>query len=392
MYARNNPLRANTVPFLRLMGSSLRRSFVLMPFALASALAVSALITFVPINTRADTCTPPPSNMVSWWPGDGSANDIQGGNNGTLQGGATFTAGKVGQAFSFSSDGDGVVIPHTNNLNLQSPGFTADFWMKGIKNQSDPDFLATIFEKSHGWVDNTGWAFQVDTTNGAPRFAIGDGSGFPEIIGAVDVLDGNFHYIAGTWDGSTMWLYVDGVLQGTDSNSTPANNTRDLNIGFTWGGGTPRRFFRGIVDELEIFNRALSQTEIQTVYNAGSAGKCKPKPSYVAQVQQPINPDGSSVFTVRRGVVPVKFSLTQGGVATCALPPASIAVTRTAGGTTGEIDESVYSGSADTGSNFRIDSCRYIYNLSASGLGVGTYRVDIKIDNQVVGSAIFQLK
>jgi len=165
-----------------------------------------------------------------------------------------------------------------------------------------------------------------------------------------------------------------------------------LNIGFTWGGGTPRRFFRGIVDELEIFNRALSQTEIQTVYNAGSAGKCKPKPSYVAQVQQPINPDGSSVFTVRRGVVPVKFSLTQGGVATCALPPASIAVTRTAGGTTGEIDESVYSGSADTGSNFRIDSCRYIYNLSASGLGVGTYRVDIKIDNQVVGSAIFQLK
>ena len=61
-------------------------------------------------------------------------------------------------------------------------------------------------------------------------------------------------------------------------------------------------------------------------------------------------------------------------------------------GTTGEIDESVYSGSADTGSNFRIDSCRYIYNLSASGLGVGTYRVDIKIDNQVVGSAIFQLK
>jgi len=98
------------------------------------------------------------------------------------------------------------------------------------------------------------------------------------------------------------------------------------------------------------------------------------------------------VFTVRRGVVPVKFTLTLDGVATCDLPPATIAVTRTAGGTTGEIDESVYSGPADTGSNFRINGCQYIYNLTASALGVGTYRVDIKINGQVVGSGIFQLK
>ena len=101
---------------------------------------------------------------------------------------------------------------------------------------------------------------------------------------------------------------------------------------------------------------------------------------------------GSSVFNVRHGIVPVKFTLTQGGVATCALPPATIAVTRTAGGTTGQIDESIYVGSADTGSNFRISNCQYIYNLSASALGVGTYRVDILINGQVVGSATFQLK
>jgi hypothetical protein len=67
-------------------------------------------------------------------------------------------------------------------------------------------------------------------------------------------------------------------------------------------------------------------------------------------------------------------------------------VTRTAGGTTGEIDESVYTGPADNGSNFRINSCQYIYNLSASALGVGTYRVDIKINGQIVGSATFALR
>ena len=121
-------------------------------------------------------------------------------------------------------------------------------------------------------------------------------------------------------------------------------------------------------------------------------GAFEVQPAYAAQVQQPINADGTSVFNVRRGVVPVKFTLTLNGVATCDLPPATIAVTRTAGGTIGAIDESIYIGAADTGSNFRINSCQYVYNLSASALGVGTYRVDIMINGQVVGSATFQLK
>jgi hypothetical protein len=116
-----------------------------------------------------------------------------------------------------------------------------------------------------------------------------------------------------------------------------------------------------------------------------------PTPSYAGRVQPPINPDGTSTFSVRRGVVPVKFNLTQGGVATCDLPPATIAVTRTAGGVIGEINESVYSGNADTGSNFRIASCQYAYNLNSRALGVGTYRVDILIDGQVVGSTVFAL-
>lgn len=115
-------------------------------------------------------------------------------------------------------------------------------------------------------------------------------------------------------------------------------------------------------------------------------------PTYTAQVQPPINADRTSVFNVRRGVVPVKFTVTSEGVPICDLPPATIALTRTAGGVIGSIDESDYSGPADTGSNFRIDSCQYVYNLSTSALGVGTYRVDIIIDGQVVGSATFGLQ
>src|SRR5207249_2316251 len=105
-------------------------------------------------------------------------------------------------------------------------------------------------------------------------------------------------------------------------------------------------------------------------------------PSYAGQVQPPINADGTSTFSVRRGVVPVRFTLTQGGVATCDLPPATIAVTRTAGGVIGGVNESLYSGNADAGSNFRIDNCQYLYNLNSRALGVGIYRVEILINGQ----------
>lgn len=113
---------------------------------------------------------------------------------------------------------------------------------------------------------------------------------------------------------------------------------------------------------------------------------------YSAQVQQPINPGGSSVFSVRRGVVPVKFTLTLNGVATCDLPPATISLTRTAGTVLGSIDEGTYLMSSDSGSNFRIDSCQYVYNLSTSSLGTGTYKVNITIGGIVVGSGTFSLK
>ncbi|MDD5544271.1 MAG: hypothetical protein PHX83_13965, partial [Acidobacteriia bacterium] len=223
------------------------------------------------------TCTPPPSGLQAWWPGDGNANDIQGGNNGTLLGGTFYSAAKVGQGFTFDSNDDGVTIPHNAALDVQSTGFTADFWMAGTHNQ--PEELFDVVDKSHGWVDSSGWAFEGYNSSGILVFYIGAGGGgsgnFPPILSLADILDGQLHHIAGTWDGSNMRLYVDGVLQGTTPLAQPTNNTRALKMGYSWGSGTPQRFFRGSLDEVEVFNRALSQSEIQSIYNADSAGKCK---------------------------------------------------------------------------------------------------------------------
>ncbi len=111
-----------------------------------------------------------------------------------------------------------------------------------------------------------------------------------------------------------------------------------------------------------------------------------------AQVQQPINADGSSVFNVHRGVVPVKFGIMYGGVATCQLPAATISLNRTSGTVTGSIDESTYLQASDSGSNYRVSGCQYVYNLATKSLGAGTYQVNISIGGAVAGSGTFALE
>jgi len=144
---------------------------------------------------------------------------------------------------------------------------------------------------------------------------------------------------------------------------------------------------------------AVIETATNTVTRIGEGGYSTPfdvviagRTVYGATIQPPINSNGSSVFNGNRGVVPVKFTLAADGVQTCLLPPSTIAVARIAGGTLGQINESEYVMPSDQGSNFRITGCQYVYNLNSRSLGVGTYLVEIKINNDAVGMATFSLR
>ncbi len=217
--------------------------------------------------------------IVSWWTGDGTANDLVGPNNGTLLGAGGYADGEVGPAFNLDGQSAWIDIPNSASLNPTGP-FSVECWIKASSQQSSPQSL--IVDKSHGFTDGTGWAIQTNPNGTAAFFygiggPTGDASYFPFVVTTNSVLDDQWHHLAGVWTGTQLEIYEDGVLQDSLSETTlPASNTRDAEIGRSWGGGSPTRFFNGLIDEVTFYNRALSASDVQAIFNAGAAGKCKP--------------------------------------------------------------------------------------------------------------------
>src|SRR6266446_3734809 len=89
-------------------------------------------------------------------------------------------------------------------------------------------------------------------------------------------LDGKFHHVAVTADGTTVHLYIDGQLDANSASETslsllPFTPTNPLQIGGIQGNSAA---FDGVIDELQIYSRALSGAEISAIASAGSAGQC----------------------------------------------------------------------------------------------------------------------
>jgi hypothetical protein len=244
-------------------------------------LAVLLVVSLFVVEARGQ-CTQAPSGIVSWWRAEGNAVDEIGcTGTATTTGAPTYATGLVGQTFLFDSDDDRVTIGHNESLNVNlNTGFSVECWIKAATSQ--PGTFYNVVDKSHGFVDNTGWTLQSTANDGRLAFVIGAGGPPPNnflfVPSLNSLLDDTWHHVAGTWDpgDDTIRLYVDAVLQGTVLLATPGNNTRDLLMGHASGGGTPNRFYRGAVDEVSVYSRALSQSEVQAIFNAGASGKCIP--------------------------------------------------------------------------------------------------------------------
>jgi hypothetical protein len=224
-------------------------------------------------------CVSPPSGMVAWWPGDGNADDIQGP---TFENGALndtgFAMGRVDQAFDINQQG----VTIADNAVFSQQAFTIEGWITA--QPYDCFGCGQFIASKSGSTSFFGYELGTNRENltgfaGGLRFTINGGmSGDSDLLDEVSIADGLFHHVAATYDGATMKLYLDGALAAQKSVTTTITYEADSPFIIGQRQGTPSATlpYNGLVDELSFYNRALSDAEIAAIFNADSAGKCKP--------------------------------------------------------------------------------------------------------------------
>ena len=209
-------------------------------------------------------CTPRPPGLVAWWTGDGTALDLAGTNHAILENGVSYEPGLVGQAFNFDGSDDRAFIPESPAVDLsRTPQWTIEAW---VKPTSLANPFPTIFSEGYWGASlglSSGTGYLESWINNANR-----------VIGSVAVSLNQWSHLALVYDGTNRAFYVNGEFAGSGSAPAILGDNQGAAIGDVAPSHAYARF-AGQIDELSIYNRALTSNEIFGVYVAGSAGMCK---------------------------------------------------------------------------------------------------------------------
>jgi hypothetical protein len=231
-------------------------------------------------------CIDAQAGLVAWWPLDGNTVDRVGTNDGTLVNGPVFTAGLVNQALSFDGADDAVRVPASSSLNVGlSDGLTIEGWINPADVSQQRPVVEWVNSNAtlsgvHLWISVLG----AGSVFGNVMDSFGNGHHISSAPGLV--VPGAWQHIALSYDKLTgvATLYLNGVIvqQQNLGIFTPLTSL-DLLLGHR--PGLPS--FSGLIDEVSIANRVLSPGEIQTIYDADSAGRCKTPPVQPPQPPRP---------------------------------------------------------------------------------------------------------
>ncbi len=218
-----------------------------------------------------------PADLVSWYRAEGDASDSAGSNHGVLENGATFTAGKVGQAFLFDGVEDEVSIPHSAHQNFGDQ-MTLEAWV----NPTSIDHGRTIAQKRSS--GNVG-GFTLETTHSSISGQPANGLQFIIWVGdlakslrlatpANSLTTGQWQHVAATYDGGTMRIFVNAVEVAMKDDLTGFITPTTDPVVLGRNVVIPSYAWQGAIDELSFYSRALTQAEIQDIVDAGSHRSC----------------------------------------------------------------------------------------------------------------------
>ncbi len=204
--------------------------------------------------------------LVGYWTLNEKGNpayDYSGNENNGVINEATLTNGKSGGALSFDGENDYMNIPDLGISSLDVTEVTIEAWIN--PNSYDVSgYTGIIVNKEDAWeigLKNSTGELQGASAPGCWRWA-----------GTYVVPLNTWTHVAVVWTGTNEYHYVNGTLVDTFTDcSTPlTTNDQDLRVGARGGDGSPNSYFKGIIDEVRVYNRALTADEIQQNFNAGN--------------------------------------------------------------------------------------------------------------------------
>ena len=222
---------------------------------------------------------------------DSSAN----GNDGTWSGGLTPVAGFLGNGLDFDGQSGVVEVPASPSLDsLTTVTMTA--W---IRHTTSGGWRSIVDKR-----DNSNDGFDLYINNQSRLFIrINDTT----LSGSLTVADGNWHHVAGVYDGSTMRLYVDGVADGTRNiGAVSLSTTAPLLLGENYARGNS--FYAGTLDDVRVYSRALTAVEIDDLVQEGLLAN---------DTTPPVRSNGLPSGSLTPGTTDVTLSLTTGEDAEC---------------------------------------------------------------------------
>jgi len=203
-------------------------------------------------------------DLISHWSFDNTANDLVGNNHGTVSG-ATYTQGYLNNALSFDGVNDYVDV---GNFDISGNALTISAWINADRFDHLSSHDARIISKATGTSEGDHY-FMLSTisSNGDKlRFRLKtNGVTLTLIANSGDLQAGVWTHAVAVYDGVNMILYKDGIEVGriSKSGTIDANSNVDVWIGMNPSSELP---FDGIIDDVKIFNKALTPSEIQALY------------------------------------------------------------------------------------------------------------------------------
>ncbi|MBI2042092.1 MAG: LamG domain-containing protein [Candidatus Nealsonbacteria bacterium] len=215
-------------------------------------------------------------DFVSQWNGGAvsgsTAKDVGAGNSGTLLGGTTVVSGRFGKAFKFNGSGAFLKMGNPASLNFGTGPFSLNAWFKFDGGGSS---VGNIIRKSNypKKGPGAGYWLRVGTSEGKSllEFSVGATTGPDgQSLVTAPISSGVWHYVVATRDSSdAVKLYIDGELEGATvrkASSAQASSDAPFTIGAWDDRFGAREFFSGLIEEVSIYNRALTSSEVQAAY------------------------------------------------------------------------------------------------------------------------------